>query len=90
MDGSEVESGSAGRGSNPDWMQGGTPLGECELGFRADEEPGRRCDWVYQGRCYATKVDACECACPRGRKGSVCSSDFAEPNGRTPVSCYVP
>lgn len=69
----------AGAPSTP-WQ--GTPLGPCVLG----EEQGKatECRYYAEGRCYAKKLDACACICPRDKE-TTCSSSFDVP---TRVLCY--
>jgi hypothetical protein len=62
-------------------------LPSCELGPRDEGQSGEDCLWLAKGRCYADKLEACACVCPRDRE-SICSSDFDNEAGRTPVSCY--
>ena len=62
-------------------------LPNCELGPRDEGQSGEDCLWLAKGRCYADKLEACACVCPRDRE-SICSSDFDNDAGRTPVSCY--
>jgi hypothetical protein len=65
-----------------------TPLAECELGFEPGSAPERDCHWLAADRCYATKLAACACICPRGAQHSVCASEFDNgPNGRARVNC---
>lgn len=72
-------------GKDPD---GATALAECEPGFDPDREPGRNCDWVVDGMCYADKLAACACACPANAQDTFCISDFPQENGRVRVSCF--
>lgn len=60
-------------------------LGACKLGRKEDwREP---CAWVADGRCYADREMACNCACPRSRN-SQCVSGFEDgPDGHVWVSC---
>jgi hypothetical protein len=64
-----------------------TELPPCRLGFDPNLEPTRPCDWLANDLCYAQKLEACACICPRNRTDSLCSSGFYFPDGRTPVRC---
>jgi hypothetical protein len=67
-------------------FDGTTKLGECPEALPASEP----CDWYVTalGKCYASREDACACACPRDRN-SICSSGFPGGTGsRTRVSCF--
>lgn len=59
----------------------------CELGPRDEGQSGADCLWLAKGRCYADKLEACACICPRDHE-SICSSGFESEAGRTLVSCY--
>lgn len=62
---------------------GSTTLGPCVLGveqWRADE-----CDYYAEGRCYAKKLDACACVCPRNLSNTTCLSSFDVPSR---VTCF--
>lgn len=41
-------------------------VGACRLGVPESESEGV-CEWIAQGRCYATADDACRCICPASR-----------------------
>lgn len=69
-----------GRGTAPQ-----VDLPECKLGV--DESEAESCLFLYEGRCYEEKLDACACACKR-MSGTTCSSGFPDPSRPTKVSCY--
>jgi hypothetical protein len=79
---SSAHGGESGAGAAPG---SGIALDDCELGFLPDNEPTAPCNWVVEGRCYETKLEACACACPRGQ--STCASGFPEEDGRVDVWC---
>ena len=64
-------------------------LPPCTPGFVRADEPGRLCMWITDdGRCYATKLDACACAC-RATSGDSCSSPYFDaPESEIPVDCF--
>jgi hypothetical protein len=63
------------------------PLPECVPGFEPGSNPDVGCPWVFDELCYATKLEACACACTKAK--SICSSDFPDgPNGQVKVFCY--
>ena len=64
-------------------------LPPCSLGFLRADEPGRLCMWITDdGRCYATKLDACACAC-RATSGDSCLSPYQDaPESEIPVDCF--
>jgi hypothetical protein len=67
---------------------GPTSLKACKPGFDPASFPERDCAFVGAGLCYAEKLDACACVCPRASQSSVCSSDFPDgPNGHVLVTC---
>lgn len=72
----------------PPRTAGGSKLPECAPGFAPEEQPARDCDWLGAGLCYATKLEACACVCPRSQKESTCISGFGYPNARERVTCY--
>jgi hypothetical protein len=76
----------SGAGGQSDQVGSGTALPPCRLGFRPEEENARSCDFLADGRCYGSKVDACACVCPN-RPGTNCMSGFPEPDGRVVVTC---
>jgi hypothetical protein len=79
----------SGGSSSPGSGSGDTALGACRLGFVLEAEPARDCAWLARGRCYETKLAACNCICPVDRQDSICSSGFDDgPNGKTEVKCY--
>ena len=67
-----------------------TALGECSGGFDPWVEQDHPCNWVDRlGTCYDTKLEACECLCPRDDPRSTCQSPFYQGDGMaTPVYCY--
>jgi len=67
---------------------GETTLGTCKPGFDPVREPSRSCDWLAEERCYPTKTDACNCACPRDRASTCSSGFFMGAGNRTRVSCF--
>ncbi|HEX3597083.1 MAG TPA: hypothetical protein VHU80_18375 [Polyangiaceae bacterium] len=67
-------------------LDGTLALPDCELGFPFASADGRECIYTYEDRCYATKVKACACACPR-KAGTECINGFPEANGTTRVFC---
>lgn len=97
-DGSFADSGAApprrsgdaatsGSGSGSGSSFGGTvALPACHPGFLPGDEPARPCSYMYDGRCYETKTDACSCACPN-RSGTTCTSGFPQVNGKVEVTC---
>lgn len=62
-----------------------TELGECVLGYA--ETWIRPCAWVAEGRCYETRVMACNCSCPRDRDSQCLSGFESGPDGHVWVSC---
>lgn len=62
-------------------------LPACELGFSIEERDAfQACSFVFEDRCYETKVAACACACP-DQAGTTCISGFPQFDGEVPVSC---
>jgi hypothetical protein len=80
--GNQQAAGTAGATAEDDpWA--GAPLGACKPGF----EPGNEtCFWRSNGLCYATKHDACNCACPKDRD-SICFSSYPDDGSPVEVSC---
>jgi hypothetical protein len=83
-------SGASGNGGNGSGDQGNsTELPACVKGW----EPGSQstyCPWLASdGFCYAEKMDACACICPRDHD-STCQSGLpgGGPSARTSVICY--
>lgn len=66
---------------------GSLHLEECQLGFERGGDTTVPCNWTFDSRCYATKAEACACACPR-RKASTCVSGFPSDDGMVEVSCF--
>jgi hypothetical protein len=81
---------SGGGGSSKDNLDGTVSLPACVKGKLVSEVAqsslAAGCPYVYQDRCYTTKVKACACACPN-KTGTVCSSDFPSSEGMTAVFC---
>ena len=83
---SNAPSGSAGSSSQPGGKGtnfGSTTLPPCVLGveqWRAD-----KCDYYAEGRCYAEKLEACACVCPRNVANTTCISNFDVPSR---VTCF--
>jgi hypothetical protein len=63
-----------------------TTLSPCRQGFEPDEQPTRSCDFLANGLCYESKLDACACICP-SRSNTNCVSGFPVPDGRVSVTC---
>ena len=61
-------------------------LPACKRGFLPASETGTPCNFLYDGRCYDEKLDACACACTKN-SGTTCLSGFPQPNGKVAVSC---
>lgn len=59
-------------------------LPECKLGVKQGD--AERCIFLYEGRCYEDKLDACGCACKKQR-GTTCSSGFPSEDKPTQVTC---
>ena len=77
------KSGGTGSGSSSHLPE--TQLDECKKGtLRADAD---HCVYLYEGRCYDEKLDACACACKK-QSGTICSSGFPNPDVPTEVSCF--
>lgn len=73
--------GGGGEVSGPD---GEVDLPECKLGVK--RSAAERCIYLYEGRCYDEKLDACGCACKKQR-GTTCSSGFPSEDQPTQVTC---
>lgn len=70
--------------TDEEWQWDSQPLGACEKGKLPQSGP---CDWLAEGRCYATKDEACDCICPRDRE-TLCLSGFWDgPDSQTRVHC---
>ena len=63
-----------------------TQLPACRRGFKPDDQASRPCDFLADGLCYESKLDACACICPN-RPGTNCMSGFPEPDGHVVVTC---
>jgi hypothetical protein len=63
-----------------------TQLPACRRGFKPDDQTFRPCDFLADGLCYESKLDACACICPN-RPGTNCISGFPVPDGRVVVTC---
>ena len=75
----------SGQPEGTDGLDPATSLGKCPEGWDPAEAD---CPWLASnGLCYATKVDACSCICPRSNN-TICSSGLpGGPDSRTWVSC---
>src|SRR5690606_600059 len=61
------------------------PLGECVEGWFPSQGD---CPWLAgNGRCYATKAEACACVCPRDRSSTCVSGLPGGADSRTRVTC---
>jgi hypothetical protein len=62
-------------------------LPSCVLGppRQQAEAEGVTCNWLVQDRCYAQRIAACACACPRDRM-STCLSGL--PGNEVEVTCF--
>jgi hypothetical protein len=62
-------------------------LPQCKLGIK--QADAKSCVYLFKGRCYKEKLDACGCACA-GKPNSLCVSGFEDEDGDEPteVSCF--
>ena len=79
----DVGSAVGSNGSKGTVLRKNTPLGPCVPGV--EQARATTCDYYADGRCYATKLDACACVCPRDSQNSICLSSFDVPSR---VSCF--
>lgn len=63
-----------------------TTLSGCHRGFEPSDQTSRPCDFLADGLCYESKLDACACICPN-RSNTNCVSGFPVPGGRVVVTC---
>ena len=86
----QATTGNSSNGSGSDGLGAPVALPDCVLGGLASKmDPislPTTCQYTYEGRCYATKLKACACACPN-KPGTVCSSGFPSDDGTTLVTC---
>lgn len=85
-DGSPSGAGGGGQANGGGSGAPNTALPNCHLGFKPEEQSSSPCDFLADGRCYGSKVDACACVCPN-KPGTTCTSGFPVPDGRVPVTC---
>jgi hypothetical protein len=67
---------------------GGGPevdLPACKQGVKQADTDS--CVFLFKGRCYEDKLDACGCACA-GKPNSTCLSGFPQEDVPTEVSCF--
>ncbi len=64
----------------------GMALPACEPGF-VPSDGSRDCPFLSAGRCYATLLAACACACPEGGQSSCVSGGFLNPDEPQDVTC---
>lgn len=85
-DSAEDSRDSGGAGEGPFAGAPTTPLGKCRLGEVVGVAD--TCPWMVERRCYATRDEACACACPHDKAHVICtSSDFDGEDGRVVVGC---
>ena len=63
--GGQGEDGNDGQPGADDGTTSSRTLEACEQGFLHEDNPGRACPYIADGRCYDTPEAACDCACPR-------------------------
>jgi hypothetical protein len=85
LDGSGVGGQGAGPGGGGTGLSS-TALPACRRGFKPDGQTFRPCDFLADGLCYESKVDACACICP-SKANTTCTSGFPVPDGRVIVTC---
>lgn len=80
--------GTAGQPNNGSGLSGGNvPLPACALGFKEAEDSSKSCDFVVDGLCYESKIEACACACPPNKPNTRCTSGFPVADGHVLVTC---
>lgn len=81
--GNGTQAGAGGKSPKGTVLDGKTPLPPCVRGveqWRSDV-----CEYFAEGLCYATKLEACACVCPRDSQSSTCLSSFDVPSQ---VRCF--